>query len=156
MNSENQEKFSRYSVFSLSGQLFGLEINVVREVFTFTRATKLPNASPGILGVYNLRGSIITLIDLRRVLGLDSLEAKESDTVILIESGKFILSFIVERVLDFVEVENSKVQLPTRSIPERMAHFIRGIYDSESFGQIYLIEAEKLLKSDEIFSHDTR
>ncbi len=156
MNSENQEKFSRYSVFSLSGQLFGLEINVVREVFTFTRVTKLPNASPGILGVYNLRGSIITLIDLCRVLGLDSVEAKESDTVILIESGKFILSFIVERVLDFVEVENSKVHLPTRSVPARMAHFVRGIYDSGSFGQIYLIEADKLLKSEEIFSHDTR
>ncbi len=156
MNSENQEKFSRYSIFSLAGQLFGLEINIVREVFTFTRVTKLPNASPGILGVYNLRGSIITLIDLRRVLGLDSAESKDSDTVILIESGKFTLSFIVEKVLDFVEVENSKVQLPTRSIPARIAHFIRGTYDSENLGQIYIIETEKLLKSDEIFSQETR
>jgi purine-binding chemotaxis protein CheW len=156
LNSENQEKFSRYSVFSLSGQLFGLEINIVREVFTFTRVTKLPNASPGILGVYNLRGSIITLIDLHRVLGLDSVESKDSDTVILIESGKFMLSFIVEKVLDFVEVENSKVQLPTRSIPGRIAHFIRGIYDSENLGQILLVETEKLLKSDEIFSLETR
>jgi purine-binding chemotaxis protein CheW len=80
LSSENQEKFSRYSIFRLAGQLFGLEINIVREVFSFTRVTKLPNASPVILGVYNLRGSIITLIDLHQVLGLDSTESKESDT----------------------------------------------------------------------------
>ncbi len=151
MKSANHEKYTRYSVFSVSGKLFGLEISTVREVLPPPKVTLLPNVPTYVVGVYNLRGNIISLIDIQQILGLNSEGNRDSDIVLLVESSDFLISFVVEKVLDFVEVENSKVHLPSRNISARMAYFIRGIYETDKMGQIYLFETEKLLNSRVIF-----
>ncbi len=151
MKSANQEKYTRYSVFSVSGKLFGIEMSTVREVLPPPKVTFLPNVPTHVLGVYNLRGNIISLIDIQQILGLNAEEKKDSDMVLLVESSDFLISFVVEKVLDFVEVENSKVRLPSRNIPARMAYFFRGIYETDKMGQIYLFETENLLNSSVIF-----
>lgn len=151
MKSANHEKYTRYSVFSVSGKLLGLEISTVREVLPPPKVTLLPNVPTYVVGVYNLRGNIISLIDIQQILGLNSEGNRDSDIVLLVESSDFLISFVVEKVLDFVEVENSKVHLPSRNISARMAYFIRGIYETDKMGQIYLFETEKLLNSRVIF-----
>ncbi len=151
MKSANQEKYTRYSVFSVSGKLFGIEMSTVREVLPPPKVTFLPNVPTHVLGVYNLRGNIISLIDIQQILGLNAEEKKDSDMVLLVESSDFLISFVVEKVLDFVEVENSKVRLPSRNIPAPMAYFFRGIYETDKMGQIYLFETENLLNSSVIF-----
>jgi len=151
LKSANHEKYTRYSVFNVSGKLFGLEMSKVREVLPPPKVTLLPNVPTHVVGVYNLRGNIISLIDIQQILGLNSTGKKDTDMVLVVESSDFLISFVVEKVLDFVEVENSKVQLPSRNIPARMAYFIRGIYETEKMGQIYLFETEKLLNSSVIF-----
>lgn len=151
MKSANHEKYTRYSVFSVSGKLFGLEMSKVREVLPPPKVTLLPNVPTHVVGVYNLRGNIISLIDIQQILSLNSTEKKDTDMVLVVESSDFLISFVVEKVLDFVEVENSKVQLPSKNIPARMAYFIRGIYETDKMGQIYLFETEKLLNSSVIF-----
>jgi len=149
--SENDEKYSRYSVFSISGKLFGLEISTVREVLSPPKITFLPNVPAHVVGVYNLRGNIISLVDLHQILGLNSVEKKDTDMVLLVESSDFLMSFVVEKVLDFVEVENAKMQPPSKNIPARMAYFVRGIYESANMGLIYLMDTAKLLNSDTVF-----
>jgi chemotaxis signal transduction protein len=123
----------------------------VREVLPPPKVTLLPNVQTHVVGVYNLRGNIISLIDIQQILGLNSTGKKDTDMVLVVESSDFLISFVVEKVLDFVEVENSKVQLPSKNIPARMAYFIRGIYETDKMGQIYLFETEKLLNSSVIF-----
>lgn len=150
MKSANHEKYTRYSVFSVSGKLFGLEISTVREVLPPPKVTFLPNVPTHVVGVYNLRGNIISLIDIQQILGLNSEGKRDSDMVLVVESSDSLISFVVEKVLDFLEVENSKVQLPSRNIPARMAYFIRGIYETNKMGKIYLFETEKLLNSSVI------
>lgn len=147
----NDAKYSRYSVFSISGKLFGLEMSKVREVLSPPKITYLPNVPTHVLGVYNLRGNIISLVDLHQILGLNSVENKETDMVMLVESSDLLISFVVEKVLDFVEVENAKLQLPSNNVPARMAYFVRGIYETSTMGNIYLMETEKLLNSDTVF-----
>ncbi len=151
MKSANHEKFTRYSVFSVSRKLFGLEISTVREVLRPPKVTFLPNVPAHVVGVYNLRGNIISLVDIQQILGLNSEGKRDSDMVLLVESSDFLISFVVEKVLDFVEVENSKVQLPSRNIPARMAYYFHGIYEADKMGQLYLFETEKLLNSSVIF-----
>ena len=151
MKSMNHEKYIRYSIFSVSGKLFGLEMSTVREVLPPPKITFMPNVPTHVVGVYNLRGNIITLVDIQQILGLNSMEKKDTDMVLLVESSNILLSFVVEKVLDFVEVENSKVQLPSKNIPARMANFVRGIYEADTMGQIYLLETERLLNSNTVF-----
>jgi len=151
VKSTNDEKNTRYSVFSISGKLFGFELSTVREFLPPPKVTYLPNVPTHLIGVFNLRGNIISLVDIQQILGLNSVENKETDMVLLVESSNFLISFVVEQVLDFVEVEKSKVQLPSADIPADMAYFVRGIFESNNMGQIYLLDTERLLNSNMVF-----
>src|ERR1017187_2248983 len=71
MNTENaQQNLTEYVTAMIGGQLFGLPIVRVQDVFIPERLTRVPLAPPEIAGVLNLRGRIVTLIDLRRRFGL--------------------------------------------------------------------------------------
>jgi chemotaxis signal transduction protein len=129
-------------------------MSTVREVLHPPKVTSLPNVPVHIVGVYNLRGNIISLVDIQQILGLHSAGRSETDMVLLVESSSFLTSFVVEKVLDFVEVENSSVQLPTNDIASRIAYFVRGIYETDTMGQIYLLETEKLLNLNAIFAQE--
>jgi len=155
LNSVTKEKYTRYSVFSVSGKLFGLEMSAVREVLSSPKVTLLPNVPSHVLGVYNLRGNILSLVDIRKILGLNSSTDQKFDVVMLVESSKSLISFVVEKVLDFVNVENSKIKEPSKDISARLAYFVRGIYDSGTIGQIYLLETENFLNSNVLFIQDS-
>jgi purine-binding chemotaxis protein CheW len=130
-------------------------MSAVREVLSSPKVTLLPNVPSHVLGVYNLRGNILSLVDIRKILGLNSFTDNETDVVMLVESSKSLISFVVEKVLDFVDVENSKVKEPSTDISARLAYFIRGIYDSGTIGQIYLLETENFLNSNVLFIQDS-
>jgi purine-binding chemotaxis protein CheW len=139
----------------VSGKLFGLEMSIVREVLSPPKVTLLPNVSSHVLGVYNLRGSILSLVDIQQILGLNSTNKNDTDMVMLVESPKSLISFVVERVLDFVEVERSKIKEPPKDISARFAYFVRGIYETKTVGQIYLLETENFLNSNVLFIQDS-
>lgn len=143
-------------MFSASGKFFGLELSIVREVLQPPEVTKIPNMLAHILGVYNLRGTIITLVDIRQILGLDQNKDKKSDMVILLKNGDFTISFIVDRVLDFIEIDNSKIQQETSKIPSRIARYLRGIYHEKRMGEVHLFETDKLLNAKEILGQNIR
>jgi purine-binding chemotaxis protein CheW len=73
--SEAPENAVEYVTVTVGGQLFGLPISRVQDVFAPDRLTRVPLAPPEIAGLLNLRGRIVTAIDLRRRLGLEALAA---------------------------------------------------------------------------------
>src|ERR1039458_10046952 len=87
MNTENsQQNLTEYVTAMIGGQLFGLPIVRVQDVFIPERLTRVPLAPPEIAGVLNLRGRIVTLIDLRRRFGLGKAEDGDSSMAIGVES----------------------------------------------------------------------
>jgi purine-binding chemotaxis protein CheW len=87
-----------YVTFTAGGQLFGLPIAQVRDVFTLAKATRVPLAGPEIAGVLNLRGRMITLIDLANRLQLERSKDASAHMVIGIERGAESFGILVERV----------------------------------------------------------
>ena len=75
MSNDNtiSEQVTEYVTVMIGGQLFGLPISRVQDVFTPDRLTRVPLAAPEIAGLLNLRGRIVTAIDLRRRFGLEAL-----------------------------------------------------------------------------------
>jgi chemotaxis signal transduction protein len=148
---KNKTVYTRFSVFNISDRLFGIEINHVKEVLKSPKITRLPNVKPQLLGVFNLRGTILPLMDLRYILGLEITEKKNAEMVLLFECDHNVMGVLVEKVLDFVNIEDIKIQIPSRSINPRIANYIQGFYEKEGTGTIYLFDPEKLFKSAEIF-----
>ncbi len=138
-------KLSRYSVFILADKLFGFELDSVEEVLSVPKISKVPNVSQQIVGVFNLRGTILTLAKINQMLGLPSTDIYEESMIIVTESGNQKIGIIVDKVLDLVAVDESDIQLPTREMLPNLVEFIIGTYEKEGMGIIYLLNYKKLL-----------
>ncbi|MGN6749739.1 MAG: chemotaxis protein CheW [Xanthobacteraceae bacterium] len=87
-----------YVSFTTADQLFGLPIECVQDVFTLGKMTPVPLAGRDVAGVINLRGRIVTVIDLANRLGLDVSAGAGADMVIGIERGAESFGVLVDRV----------------------------------------------------------
>src|SRR5690348_5379011 len=87
-----------YVTFITAGQLFGLPIEYVQDVFALANITRVPLAGPEIAGVLNLRGRIVTVIDLANRLQLDAPRDTTTPMIIGIERGAESFGILVDRV----------------------------------------------------------
>jgi purine-binding chemotaxis protein CheW len=148
MNKDDKEiKSSRYSVFKLSDKFFALEISKIKEVLDRPAITYLPNARTHFLGVFNLRGKIITMVDARQLLSLNIPDRDTANMVILVEYDSLLVGMLVDQVMDFMHIEEIKIQLPSRKIPTAIANYILGYFEKENFGTVYLLDLVKLIQS---------
>jgi purine-binding chemotaxis protein CheW len=101
---DNQPAFGgnpaeRTLLFRAGGRTFGCSIDAVREIIPQRRPTRIPGAPPPVLGLINLRGTIVTVIDLALWLGADRPTAPEG-SVILVDHGARVAGEAVDEVLD--------------------------------------------------------
>jgi purine-binding chemotaxis protein CheW len=102
-----------YVTFTTAGQLFGLPIEHVQDVFTLAHITRVPLAGPEIAGVLNLRGRIVTVIDLANRLQLDAPRDATAPMVIGIERGTESFGILVDRVGEVLSLADGDRE-PTR------------------------------------------
>jgi purine-binding chemotaxis protein CheW len=96
-----------YVTFTTAGQLFGLPIKYVQDVFALGNITRVPLAGPKIAGVLNLRGRIVTVIDLANRLQLDAPRDTTAAMVIGIERGTESFGILVDRVGEVLSLADS-------------------------------------------------
>ncbi len=90
---------TRTLLFRVGGAIHGCAIEAVREIVPFRHATRLPGAPAYVLGLINLRGTIVTVVDVAR--RLEPTRAPETDgSVILVEHGLRVVGLAVEEVMD--------------------------------------------------------
>jgi chemotaxis signal transduction protein len=142
----NQSKISRFSIFIISEKLFGIELSNVNEVITLPKVSKIPSSPNQILGVFNLRGIILTLLEINEIIGIEN-QDKEEGMVLIVEHLNQQMGILVEKVLDVINVEESEIQLPSREMPHKMAKNIIGYYEKEGIGTINLLNLNELLAS---------
>jgi len=101
----------QYCTFYLDRLLFGVELKGVQEVIRSLEMTKVPLAPKVVSGLINLRGQIVTAVDLRRRL---ELEARPPDTLpmnVVVRSEDGAVSFLVDEIGDVVEVEGRRMRV---------------------------------------------
>ena len=89
---------------SIAGQLFGLPINRVQDVFMLKDMTKVPLALPEIAGVLNLRGRIVTAIDMRQRLGLPARETGDTAMAVGIEMNRESFGLVIDKIGDVLHL----------------------------------------------------
>ena len=129
MSTENtQQNMTVYVTVMIDGQLFGLPIVRVQDVFIPERLTRVPLAPPEIVGVLNLRGRIVTLIDLRRRFGLGERKEGEDVMAIGVESRGESYGLLIDRVGEVVELEGVAREPNPVNLDQRLAQMSSGIY----------------------------
>lgn len=150
--STNTDSEFRYSILCISGNYFGVEVKYVKEVQLLPVITQVPNVHKTILGVFNLRGQIQSIVDIRGILSLPSGKISEEDFVVVLEHEKRVMGVLVEKVLDVFNVDSSNIQIPTREMSLSLVHYCNGYYNHKKLGKIFLLDLDTLFNAKEIGS----
>ncbi|HUX38832.1 MAG TPA: chemotaxis protein CheW [Rectinemataceae bacterium] len=133
--------------FSLAGKEYGIDIMSVKEIAKAGRFTYVPNAAPFVRGVYNLRGDIISVIDLRTFFHLPS-ERKVEDaleSLLILKLEEHVFGVIVDAIDKVVGISAAAIQPPHPIFGDINVKYIKGIV--ENSGKLYII-----LDVDKIFA----
>ena len=115
------------ATFFVRDALCALDAAGVQEVIRVDSITPVRHAPEEVAGVINLRGKIVTLLDLGRILGFEKSSISKESRVFIIEDRNEFLGLLVDRVGEVIEVENGKHDPLPLNIPPSQARFFTGI-----------------------------
>jgi purine-binding chemotaxis protein CheW len=143
----------QYLSFTLGGELFALDISKVREVLDYTKITKVPRMPDFILGVINLRGSVVPVVDMRLKFDM----AKGDKTVntciviveVLLEGETIALGALVDAVQEVFDIEPSQIEPPPRIGTKLKTEFIKGMgKKDEQF--VIILNIDRIFSMEEL------
>jgi purine-binding chemotaxis protein CheW len=118
----------QFCTFYLDGLLFGIEVEKVQEVIRHQTMTRVPLAPKLISGLINLRGQIVTAIDLRLRLGLVERKANELPMNVVARCEDGAVSLLVDEIGDVVEVSEEAFEPPPDTLQGEVRRLVRGVY----------------------------
>ena len=129
----------QFSSFFIGDVCFGVEVAKVQEVMTGPEITPVPLSSPVVRGLINLRGQIVTAIDLRRCLQLAELPAEHVQPMVnlIVYTDDGCVSLLVDQVGDVLSVDEHEFEYPPATLPERSRGLILGAYKLD--GKLMLV-----------------
>jgi purine-binding chemotaxis protein CheW len=118
----------QFSTFFLDRLFFGIEVEKVQEVIRYQQMTKVPLASRVVEGLINLRGQIVTAIDLRQRLKLEPRDVGQLPMNVVVRTDDGALSLLVDEIGDVLEIEDETFEQPPETISGVARDLIRGVY----------------------------
>ena len=118
----------QYCTFFLDGHYFGIDVLKVQEIIRFQQMTRVPLAPPVVRGLINLRGQIVTAIDLRRRLELDDRPADQLPVNVVVQTDDGAVSLLVDEIGDVLDVEEKLFEPPPDTLTGSARELIRGAY----------------------------
>lgn len=113
--------------FKVGDELFGIDISKVQEIILAPEITSIPDSNEHFEGVINLRGKIVTVIDLRKKMGFSPHEYSKKKKILIVESGQKIIGFIVKEVTEVFSLPDNSVELPLTIVSSPGMEYIEGI-----------------------------
>jgi purine-binding chemotaxis protein CheW len=130
--------------FFLQGLFFGVEVEKVQEVIRYQEMTRIPLSPPVIAGLINLRGQIVTAVDLRQQLDLAARKSGELPMNVVIRRDDGPISLLVDEIGDVVEVEEQSFEHAPDTLDGKKRSFIRGVYKLKQ-QLLLLLDTEKAM-----------
>ena len=124
----DSEKSEEFVTFTIAGKLFGIPVLHIQDVLSSYRITRIPLAPPEITGSLNLRGRVVTAIDLRLRLGLPPRPADADSMSIVAENGGELYSLMVDSVGEVLALPHSAYERNPPTLDATFRAFCDGIY----------------------------
>ena len=142
-----------YLTFKLSEEIFALEISKVREVLDHTTITKVPQTPEFMLGVINLRGSVVPVVDMRLKFGMSKTETTVNTCIIIVEieleGETTVLGALADSVQEVMELDPEQIEPPPRIGARLKTKFIKGMGKRDSTF-IIILDIDKAFSADEL------
>ncbi|MBP3142487.1 chemotaxis protein CheW [Aliivibrio fischeri] len=138
----------QWVTFQLEEETYGINVMQVREVLRHTEIAPVPGAPDYVLGIINLRGNVVTVIDTRSRFGLMQGEITDNTRIIVIESERQVIGIFVDSVAEVVYLRSSEIDTTPSVGTEESAKFIQGVSNRDG-NLLILVDLNKLLSDDE-------
>lgn len=148
-NKVGDDPVLQWVTFKLAGETYGINVMQVQEVLRHSEIAPVPGAPSYVIGIINLRGNVVTVIDTRHRFGLSPGEITDNTRIVIIEAAdKHVVGILVDSVAEVVYLRLSEIETAPNVGNEESAKFIQGVCHKNS-ELLILIELEKLLTDEE-------
>lgn len=145
-NSEkHQENSIKLATFYVGKALCGIDILNIQEINKHFEMTTVPQAPDYVVGVLNLRGKIVTILDLGKKLGLSQIQSNKISRNIIVRSQDELIGLIVDSISDVVTADHEKIEPAPSNIGGMKGKFFKGVMKTQST-LIGILDIEEVLK----------
>lgn len=138
----------QYITFRLEED-YGIELTRIKEIIRHQEMTSIPEAPAFIMGILNLRGTAVPVIDARRLFQLPQKEINEFSVIIVMEALGRLIGLLVDAVSDMVTIKDADITAPPKFSERKGTRFIKGMVQKEK-KFIMMLDVSRLFSSDEI------
>ncbi|MCJ7541239.1 MAG: chemotaxis protein CheW [Desulfobacterales bacterium] len=135
------------ATFYVGEALCGMDILKVQEINKLIEMTRVPQAPEYVLGILNLRGEIITIVDLGKKLSLKSTEMSDKTRNIIVNSNGEHIGLMVEQISDVIQAEWGKVEAPPANIGGVQGRYFTGVFKTKD-RLIGILDVDKVLEEE--------
>lgn len=141
--SENKSSsLDRYLAFTLGSEHYAIPLLTVREVVAMPEITKVPNTPPHFLGIINLRGQVISIVDLRSKFKIKTDEAKQETAVVIVNTEELCIGVVVDSVDSVLPLSAKDIQERPQIESAVSSEYITGVTEQQN-SLIILIDIAK-------------
>jgi len=134
--------------FRLKDETYGINVMQVQEVLRVSEIAPVPGAPSFVLGIINLRGNVVTVIDTRGRFGLPPGELDDASRIVIIETDEQVVGILVDSVAEVVELSQSQIDHAPNVGNEESSRYIQGVSTREE-GLLIVVDLNKLLTDEE-------
>jgi purine-binding chemotaxis protein CheW len=147
-NTDGNDEVLQWVTFKLESETYGVNVMQVLEILRYTEIAPVPGAPSYVLGIINLRGNVVTVIDTRARFGLMSAEATDNSRVLIIEAEEQVIGILADSVAEVVYLRSSEIDSAPNIGTEESAKFIQGVSNRDG-ELLILVDLNKLLNDEE-------
>lgn len=138
----------QWVTFHLDNEKYGIKVMQVQEVLRMTEIAPVPGAPDYVIGIINLRGNVVTVIDTRRRFGLMDAEPSDETRIVIIEADNNVVGILVDSVAAVVDLRVSEVETAPNVGNDESSKYIQGV-SSHGNELLILVDVNKLLSDEE-------
>ncbi len=146
--SDPNDEVLQWVTYRLDEETYGINVMQVQEVLRYTEIAPVPGAPDYVLGIINLRGNVVTVIDTRSRFGLPPTETTDNTRIVIIESDEQVVGILVDSVAEVVYLRSSEIDSTPNVGTEESAKFIQGV-SNRNGNLLILVDLNKLLSDEE-------
>ena len=136
--------------FELAGERFALELPRIREVIPLRRLTRVPCTPTFVSGILNVRGRVVSIIDLAVVLQLPERELGEDGRAIIMASEKMEFGILADRIVSIRSVDRASIQPGLSSLNGKSATYTKGVTEDG----LAVLDGDRILEDEDLIVHE--
>ncbi len=145
---EINDPLTQWVTFFLENEKYGVPVSQVMEVLRFTEITPVPGAPDSVMGIINLRGNVVTVLDTRKKFGLPRKVPDDSTRIVVTTIEGQIIGILVDNVYDVMWLRASEMEATPSTRGDESAKFIQGVASRDG-ELLILVDLLKLFSEDE-------